>query len=155
MLRHRINLLIIDLFLVALSYFTIICFKGGFDQYLTSAYVYGLFIFTSIWIIVSALFKKFFPSNPPQNSVSLHIIVINPLIFRKDYAPKISKAAFESLRISDPKDLLMYVIVTLRSPLSQSSANLLGPLFVNYKERLGKQIIIDDTSYSVREKIID
>ncbi len=81
--------------------------------------------------------------------------VINPLIFCKDYSPQINKAALESLKITDPKDLLMYVIVTLRSPLSQSSANLMGPLFVNYRERLGKQIIIDDNAYSVREKIID
>jgi len=81
MLRHRINLLIIDLVLIALSYFLIISFKGGYIQYLTPTYLYGLSIFASIWIIVSALFKKFFPNNPPQNSVSLHILVINLLIF--------------------------------------------------------------------------
>ena len=81
MLRHRINLLIIDLFLIALSYFLIISFKGGYIQYLSPAYLYGLAIFSSIWIVVSALFKKFFPTNPPQNSVSLHILVINLLIF--------------------------------------------------------------------------
>lgn len=81
MLRHRINLLIIDLFLIALSYFLIISIKGSYTQYLAHAYMYGLVIFSSIWIIVSAVFKKFFPNNPTQNSVSLYIIVINLLIF--------------------------------------------------------------------------
>jgi len=81
MLRHRINLLIIDLVLIASSYFLIISFKGGYNQYLASAYMYGLVIFALIWIVVSAVFKKFFPKNPPQNSVSLHIVVINILIF--------------------------------------------------------------------------
>ena len=81
MLRHRINLLILDLVLIALSYFLIISFKGGYAQYSTPTYLSGLAIFASIWFIVSALFKKFFPRNPPQNSVSLYIVVINLLIF--------------------------------------------------------------------------
>ena len=81
MLRHRINLLIIDLFLIALSYFLIIWLKGSYAQYLASSYLYGLAIFACIWLLVSAAFKKFFPKNPPQKSVSLHIVVINLLIF--------------------------------------------------------------------------
>ena len=81
MLRHRINLLIIDLFLLGISYLLIIWFKEGYAQYLASSYLYGLAIFACIWIFVSAAFKKFFPKNPPQKSVSLHIVVINLLIF--------------------------------------------------------------------------
>ncbi|MFC1585871.1 flagellar assembly protein FliW [Fibrobacterota bacterium] len=85
----------------------------------------------------------------------IRLAVINPLVFKSDYSPHISKAELETLKIEDPNDLLMYVIITLRSPLSDSSANLMGPLFINIKTRMGKQIIIDDNAYSLREKIID
>ena len=81
MFRHRTNLLIIDLFLIALAYLIIIWFKGNYSEYLSTEYLSGLAIFTFIWIVVSAAFKKFYPKNPPKKSVSLQIVVINLLIF--------------------------------------------------------------------------
>jgi flagellar assembly factor FliW len=85
----------------------------------------------------------------------VRLAIINPLVFHPDYSPNISKEELSTLGIKDPKNLLLYVIVTLRSPLSESSANLMGPLFINIKERVGKQIIIEDNQYSLREKIIN
>lgn len=80
--------------------------------------------------------------------------IINPLAFRPDYQPKLKKEEILSLGIKDPKDLLLYVIVTLRQPLQDSTANLMGPLFINIRERHGKQIIIENDDYSLRERIL-
>ena len=85
---------------------------------------------------------------------NIRLAIINPLSFRPDYQPKIKKEELASLDIKDPKDLLLYVIVTLRTPLVESTANLMGPLFVNIRERVGKQIIIENDAYSLRERII-
>jgi len=81
MSRHRITLLIIDLFLLVVSYMIITWIKSGLGSYLTSEYVIGLGILALIWLFLSGVFKKFFPRNPPRGSVTLHIIVINMLIF--------------------------------------------------------------------------
>ena len=80
--------------------------------------------------------------------------IINPLAFRPDYQPKIKKEELTALAIKDPKELLLYVIVTLRQPLKESTANLMGPLFINIRDRVGKQIIIENDDYSLRERII-
>lgn len=80
--------------------------------------------------------------------------LINPLAFRPDYQPKLKKEELASLNIKDPKELLLYVIVTLKQPLVESTANLMGPLFINIRERVGKQIIIENDDYSLRERII-
>ncbi len=80
--------------------------------------------------------------------------IIKPLIFRPDYQPKIRKSDLQSLNIQDPKELLLYVIVTLKQPLSQSTANLMGPLFINIRERTGKQILIENDAYSLREPLL-
>jgi flagellar assembly factor FliW len=85
---------------------------------------------------------------------NIRFAVINPLSFRPNYQPKIKKEEIASLNIEDPKELLLYVIVTLRKPLVESTANLMGPLFINIKQRIGKQIIIENDSYSLRERII-
>jgi flagellar assembly factor FliW len=84
----------------------------------------------------------------------IRFAIINPLSFRPDYQPKIKKEELASLNIQDPKELLLYVIVTLRNPLMESTANLMGPLFINIREKVGKQIIIENDAYSLRERII-
>jgi flagellar assembly factor FliW len=85
---------------------------------------------------------------------TIRFAIINPLSFRPDYQPKIKKEELASLEIKDPKELLLYVIVTLRNPLMESTANLMGPLFINIREKIGKQIIIENDAYSLRERII-
>jgi flagellar assembly factor FliW len=84
----------------------------------------------------------------------IRFAIINPLAFRPDYQPKLKKEDLTSLNIKDPKELLLYVIVTLKNPLTDSTANLMGPLFINIRERVGKQIIIENDDYSLRERII-
>ena len=84
----------------------------------------------------------------------IRFAIINPLAFRPDYQPKLKKEELASLNIKDPKELLLYVIVTLKQPLNDSTANLAGPLFINIRERVGKQIIIENDDYSLRERII-
>jgi hypothetical protein len=81
MLRHRLTLLSLDLILIGISYLLIIWFKGNPASYLTQKYLYGLVLFTIIWITVSASLKKYFPKHPPWDSSSAQIIVINLLIF--------------------------------------------------------------------------
>jgi flagellar assembly factor FliW len=84
----------------------------------------------------------------------LRFALVNPLTFRKDYEPKIKKADLDTLNIRDPKELLLYVIVTLKQPLADSTANLMGPLFINIRERVGRQIIIENDAYGLRERLL-
>lgn len=85
----------------------------------------------------------------------LRFALVNPLTFRPDYEPKIKKADLDTLRILDPKELLLYVIVTLKQPLAESTANLMGPLFINIRERIGRQIIIENDAYGLRERLLN
>ncbi len=81
MIRHRITILTLDLFLLGVSYIIITWIKSGLGSYLSSQYLAGLGILALIWLFITGVFKKFFPKTPPQGSVTLHIIVINLLIF--------------------------------------------------------------------------
>ncbi len=85
---------------------------------------------------------------------SLRFALINPLCFRPDYNPRISKEQLEELEIENKADLTIFTIITLNTPIMKSTANLMGPLFVNIKKNLGKQIVLDDDSYSTREPLM-
>jgi flagellar assembly factor FliW len=84
----------------------------------------------------------------------LRFAIINPLLFRPDYSPNISKEQLEELQIEKPEDVLFYVIVTIAENPLKSTANLVGPVIINKTKKIGKQIIIDDDRYTIREPII-
>ncbi len=84
----------------------------------------------------------------------LRFVILNPLLFIEDYDPKISKEQLSILEVTKPGDLLVYVIVTLKEHLSDSTANCIGPVFINRQKKVGKQIVIDSDKYSVQEPIV-
>lgn len=84
----------------------------------------------------------------------LKFAIVNPLLFRPDYSPKILKEQLEDLEINQPDDILLYTVVTIKENPLESTANLIGPIIINRSKKIGKQIIIDDERYSVREPII-
>jgi flagellar assembly factor FliW len=89
-----------------------------------------------------------------SNDPDLQFILINPLHFLAEYDPHIPPHELRELDVRDPKELLLYTVVTFAPELSDSTANLLGPIFINIRTRRGKQIVIDDERYSVRERIL-
>jgi flagellar assembly factor FliW len=89
-----------------------------------------------------------------DTSTKLRFAVINPMLFRPDYSPNIGKEQIEDLEINKPEDILLYAIVTIKKDPAESTANLLGPVIINKTKRIGKQIIIEDTKYTTKEKII-
>lgn len=84
----------------------------------------------------------------------LRFAVINPLLFEPDYSPKIIKEQIDDLEVTNPEDLLLYVIVTIRENPLDSTANLIGPLVINRHKKTGKQVIVDDERYGTQEPIL-
>jgi flagellar assembly factor FliW len=84
----------------------------------------------------------------------LRFAIINPLTFRPDYTPAITKEHLGDLAIEKPEDILLYCIITIAENPIDSTANLVGPVVVNKTKRLGKQIIFDDDRYSTQELIL-
>jgi flagellar assembly factor FliW len=84
----------------------------------------------------------------------LRFAIVNPLLFRPNYEPAMSKEQLESLAIEKPADILLYSIVTIAPNPLDSTANLVGPLIINKTKRMGKQIIIDDGRYGTQEPIL-
>ena len=87
-------------------------------------------------------------------TTKLRFAVINPLLFKADYNPSITKEHIEGLQLAKPEDVIMYAIVTISKVASETTANLMGPVIINKTQRLGKQIILEDGRYSLKERIL-
>lgn len=83
----------------------------------------------------------------------LAFVIVNPFFVFSDYSVDLSETVQEKLKIKDEKDVAVYSIVVVPEDLKKMTANLLGPIVINVRERLGKQVILDDPRYTTKHYI--
>lgn len=87
----------------------------------------------------------------------MHFIVIEPGGIVPGYEPEIFDGDAEQLGLRDPAEAMILNIVTLRreSPV-EATANLVGPLVVNRRTRIGRQLVISNYSrYSAHHALVE
>jgi flagellar assembly factor FliW len=87
----------------------------------------------------------------------LHFIVIEPGGIVPGYEPEIFDGDAEHLDLQDPAEAMILNIVTLRrqNPV-EATANLIGPLVVNRRTRVGRQLVISNYSrYSASHALVE
>ena len=82
-------------------------------------------------------------------------LVANPLIFARDYRIEINPQEIGELMVADVSSVETYVIVTIPDNPRDISANLQGPILINRENNLGKQLILVNSSYSVKHNLLD
>lgn len=88
---------------------------------------------------------------------TIHFIVMEPGGIIPDYEPEIFDEDALQLGIDDPSQAMVLNIVTLRQqqPID-ASVNLVGPVIVNRRTRVGRQLVISNYSrYSAHHLLID
>lgn len=83
----------------------------------------------------------------------LSFILMNPFSFFPDYAPELSEKDQKDLNVHAEEEVSYYVICVLKESLKDSTVNLKAPLAINAVERKGKQIVLDGSSYSLKEPL--
>ncbi len=87
----------------------------------------------------------------------LHFVVIEPGGIVAGYEPEIFDADAEDLDLRTPAEAMILNIVTLRrrDPV-EASVNLIGPLVVNRRTRVGRQLVISNYSrYSAHHALLE
>jgi len=83
----------------------------------------------------------------------LRFAIINPLMFRPDYAPAMTKEHIGELDIEKTGGRAPLLHRHDRENPIESTANLVGPVIINKTKRIGKQIIFEDDRYGTQEPI--
>ena len=98
------------------------------------------------------------PSSPLRrleclDEPSVCLTVVDPLCLDPGYRVAASKEDLLSLELEDPAQALVLCTLTVRGEPPAVTANLLGPLLINPRSRLGRQLVLADSGYSVRHPI--
>ncbi len=88
------------------------------------------------------------------NSSEVGFLVIDPSTRIPDYCQLIPAREWESIGVSDPADRLAFVTVVLGPTAEESTGNFQAPLLINHNEMIGKQVILTDSGFSVRQPLL-
>jgi flagellar assembly factor FliW len=88
---------------------------------------------------------------------SLHFIVIEPGGLVPGYEPELFDGDAEQLDLRSPAEAMIINIVTLqRQAPVEATANLIGPIVVNRRTRVGRQLVISNYSrYSAHHALVE
>jgi flagellar assembly factor FliW len=80
----------------------------------------------------------------------LAFVVTHPFAFFPDYAVDLDDATLGRLELEDADDAVVLLIVTLGPTLAATTANLLGPIVVNCRNRRAIQAIATTSPYDAQ-----
>ena len=80
-------------------------------------------------------------------------ISISPFDIKKDYEIDLDDEVVKELDIKTEKDVLVLCLITLGKSLKDSTANLKAPIIINIKNNRGKQLILQDDKYKIKEPL--
>ncbi len=83
----------------------------------------------------------------------LAFVVVDPAEFFEGYDIEITDADAEKLALTDAKDALVLVILTIGENGESITANLAAPIVVNSKSLVGMQVVLQDERYCVRHAL--
>lgn len=86
---------------------------------------------------------------------TMAFIVISPLSFRPDYMVEVTEEEVAALKLTNPNEAVISVIVTIPMDPKKMSANLKAPLVFNLSNRLGKQLVLKDPQYQTKHFIME
>ena len=85
---------------------------------------------------------------------NIGFIAISPFDIKNNYEINLNDEIIKDLQIESPKDVLVLNLITLGQTLEKSTVNLKAPVIINIKNNKGKQLILQDDKYSIREPLM-
>lgn len=84
---------------------------------------------------------------------AIAMVVTSPFSYFPTYEVVIPDEAAELLQASASTDVAVYTSITVAPDRQEIYTNLLGPLLINHRARVGMQLILDSDQYSTRHRI--
>jgi flagellar assembly factor FliW len=82
--------------------------------------------------------------------LSIGLVLISPFNILKDYEFELDDSKMEELGIKSYEDIIVFNTVTLNSKIENITANLKAPFVININKKIGEQIILDGSNYSIK-----
>jgi flagellar assembly factor FliW len=76
--------------------------------------------------------------------------LLEPKIFKPDYTARLSAAELRELKLENINQSAVFSILTIPEDATLMTANLKAPLVLNLKEKVAKQVILQENEYNIK-----
>ncbi len=87
------------------------------------------------------------------DDVKVAIPTAEPSMIFEDYEPKLPAYCFVALDINNAEDFALLGVVVVTENAEEMTMNLMAPIVVNMKARKARQVMLENSNYSIRERI--
>src|SRR4029079_1965850 len=77
--------------------------------------------------------------------------VLEPKVFRPDYAARLSAAELRELKLDNVNQSAVFTILTIPEDITLMSANLRAPIVINLKAQVGRQVVLQENEYGIKQ----
>lgn len=84
-----------------------------------------------------------------EEVAGLELVVAAPAALVEDYVVELSDEHIRDLELSDARDAVVMVVLTLAAPPGVPTANLLAPVVINRRNGRAAQVVLHDSGYAV------
>jgi len=103
--------------------------------------------FVLLDIAESPIFKWLQPVENPE----IAFLLVDPFTIKKGYCVELDDTLVNELGIEKQEDVLIYTTVTIpESGFKNATTNLIGPIIINWREKKGKQIIVEKGDIDIK-----
>lgn len=85
----------------------------------------------------------------------LSFAIINPFEIYNDYDFTLSDSVQKALKIESKEEVAVYTLLTIPENVGEMTTNLMAPLIINARERLGRQIILEGDKYTTKHYVLN
>ena len=86
------------------------------------------------------------------NTAGLAFIITSPYAIMADYSFELDESVIQALDINSDNEVAVFVIVSLKDTLENSTVNLKAPIVLNIENQKAKQIILEE-DYAIRHQL--
>lgn len=87
------------------------------------------------------------------DDLNMALPLADPWSIFADYDPHLPQYAKVALSLENPEDFIILNVVVVTKNAEEMTMNLLAPLVINLKTRIGRQVMLENSDYSVREPL--
>lgn len=102
------------------------------------------------WLALSVPTNESFVWLQSLDDLKVAIPTADPYLVFEDYNPKLPVYAVAALDIADPSDFTVLCVMVVGKDAEEMTMNLFAPIVVNLRTRRARQIVLENSGYSVR-----
>ena len=105
------------------------------------------------WLALTVETQSSFVWLQSLDDVAVALPTADPYLIFEDYDPKIPAYAAAALEIENAADFTLLGVVVVTGAAEEMTMNLFAPILINLRTRKARQVVLENSGFSVRQPI--